>query len=139
MREGNNNLNACAQRIDLAEKMIKNVAVRVPEEIHKPVRLRIANEGGSFQGVILEFLKQWGQRDLKPGEVLVFAGDERPKLGDLGRLTPDEKWVDALLFVLRSGDKGPIDAVKSNLDQFVRVVKLAELVDRGGKRKQNAG
>jgi hypothetical protein len=59
---------------------------------------------------------------------------------DAPRLTTEEKkWIDALLFVLRSGDSGPIQAVKSNLDQFVRVVKLAGLHDQGNTGKKLAG
>lgn len=69
-----------------------------------------------------------------------YTGSDRAPLRSQANFTPDEKkWIDSLLFVLRSGDKGPIEAVKRNLDQFVRVVKLADLHDQGSKRKKGDG
>jgi hypothetical protein len=60
---------------------------------------------------------------------------ERPPTAKLFVMRPkrtakESKVLDALLFVLRSGDLLSINAVERTLDQSVRAVKLAEQLGR---------
>jgi len=53
----------------MAEEAINRVSVRVPEEIHKPARLKLAETKSSFQGVLTNLLLQWvnGSREIETG------------------------------------------------------------------------
>lgn len=64
-------------------------------------------------------------QELLRGFVAQYVNDPQPQPDRLPR--DHQKWVDMLLIVLRSGDKGCIQTVTSNLVQFERVVRLSAL------------
>jgi hypothetical protein len=94
------------------ENTTKNVPIRVPEDLNQRVKEKLLKEGGSVQSLVVSWLEEWasGERATPP----------------VSRLPRDhQRWVDTLLLILRSGDRGCIQAVTSNLVQFERVIRLA--------------
>ncbi len=99
----------------MSDSELKKSTLRIPPDLHERLKIKLAR-GGSIQQVALALLEEWasGKPEPKPAQEAAAA------------ISRDhQKWVDTLLLILRSGDKGCIHAVTSNLVQFERALRLS--------------
>lgn len=100
----------------MTDKTSKNVALRIPGDLHRQARVRIADLDTSFQQVLMDLLRQWvrGERELKPEQVTAPGG-------------PPVKWdrdYEDLRVIKEAGDDGALEAVQQNLRTFRRLVDM---------------
>lgn len=106
--------------------------VRFEPEFHQRLRMKVAERNiRSIQEAIHTALERW----MAEGAPVA----DQSSSGPFGGLNRDEqKWVEMLLAVLRSGDKESTQAVKSNLIVFHRQVKLLGLLPEDGQKNASA-
>jgi hypothetical protein len=114
------------QAIEMEPK-IKNVVVRIPEDLHLPLRRKIAELDTSFQQVILEALVDWlHTKDVSAAKSwLAKAAETSRNANQLPReLTPengDEKaFVAGLLALLRDPDRPISKGTGASAQKHVR-------------------
>jgi len=110
----------------MTEKTEKRIFCDVPVAIANRFLAEAKIAGTSGQALLSGFIERSVSGGVPPQPAPRFSKDE-------------QKWIDKLLYVLRSGDAGAIRAVCSNLDVFERTVKLSErLAEPVEHRKKRA-
>jgi hypothetical protein len=95
----------------MEDKQIK-IGMQLRESYHRKLKQMALDRSLSLYEIVDEVL----QKGLgMPSSEMELNKDER-------------KWVDMLLRILRSGDRGAIAAVQPNLIQFYRVISLQKQV-----------
>lgn len=96
----------------MTEETGKRVTVRVPEELHKPARTKVAELDSTFQSILLDLLRSWvkGERQVEPPR----------KAAQVER---HHEETELLHFVLDRGTKNDAEWIRGNLRNFAEAIR----------------